>query len=211
MEIKRVELLSVGIDIGSSTSHLAFSKLVLVKDEHSPTQKFVIQDRKIVYEGEIISTPLLNGNSIDIDTLTTFLKKESKKAGIQPSDIKTGAVIVTGETAKKSNAPQIAQALSNDAGKFVAATAGPNFESLLAAMGSGAMARSADLNKTILSCDIGGGTANLAISKDGEVISTSCISVGGRLISLDSEEKINRLNSPAVKVMKTLGAELHDG
>ena len=205
MEINRVELLSVGIDVGSSTSHLVFSKLVLIKDEHSPTQRFVIRERDIVYEGEIISTPLLNGDTIDIDVLTTFFKNEFKKAGIQPSEIKTGAVIVTGETAKKCNAPQIAQALSHDAGKFVAATAGPNFESLLAAMGSGAVARSNDLNKTVLSCDIGGGTANLAISKNGEVISTSCVSVGGRLISLDSEGRINRLNRPAVKVMKHLG------
>jgi len=205
VEIKRVELLSVGIDVGSSTSHLVFSKLVLVKDEHSPTQRFVIQDREIVYEGKIISTPLQNGNTIDISALTTFFKTEFDKAGIHPDEIRTGAVIVTGETAKKSNAPQIAQSLSTDSGKFVAATAGPNFESLLAAMGSGATARSAERNSTILSCDIGGGTANLAISKNGEVISTSSVSVGGRLISLDAEGRINYLNKPAVTVMQHLG------
>ncbi|HQO77672.1 MAG TPA: ethanolamine ammonia-lyase reactivating factor EutA [Thermodesulfobacteriota bacterium] len=211
MEINRVESLSVGIDVGSSTSHLIFSKLTLIKDEHSPTQRFVIRERDIVYEGEIVSTPLLNGDAIDVDALTTFLKNEFKKAGIRPSEIKTGAVIVTGETARKCNAPQIAQALSHDAGRFVAATAGPNFESLLAAMGSGAVARSHDLNKTILSCDIGGGTANLAISKNGEVISTSCVSVGGRLISLDSEGRINRLNRPAVTVMEHLGLKYATG
>ncbi len=205
MEVKKVELLSIGIDVGSSTSHLVFSKLVLVKDEHSPTQRFDIHDRQIVYEGDILSTPLINGETIDIHTLTRFFKDEFVKAGIHAEDIQTGAVIVTGETAKKRNAPQIAEALSNDAGKFVAATAGPNFESLLAAMGSGAMARSKELNKTIVSCDIGGGTSNLAISRNGEVLSTSCISVGGRLIALDDDSRIIHLNKPAGNVMRHLG------
>jgi ethanolamine utilization protein EutA len=211
METNRVELLSIGIDVGSSTSHLVFSKLVLIRDEHSPTQRFVIEDRGVIYEGKIINTPLLNGNIIDIDTLTTFFKEECQHAGIDPADIQTGAVIVTGETAKKHNAPQIAEALSNDAGKFVAATAGPNFESLLAAMGSGATARSKEYHKTILSCDIGGGTSNLAISKNGEVVSTSCISLGGRLLFMDKEGAINRLTKPALKVMKHLGLDYKMG
>ena len=132
-----------------------------------------------MYEGRIINTPFLDDKTIDIDKLADFLKEEYKRAGIDPADIQTGAVVVTGETAKKHNAKQIVEALSNDAGKFVAATAGPNFESLIAAMGSGATTRSKDYNNTILSCDIGGGTSNIAISKNGEIISTSCISVGG--------------------------------
>ena len=205
MEINKIELLSVGIDVGSSTSHLAFSNLILIKNENSPTQRFEIKERNIIYESRIINTPFLDDHTIDMDTLTSFLKDECRRAGIDPADIQTGAVIVTGETARKHNAPQIAQALAKDAGRFVAATAGPNFESLLAAMGSGATARSKENNKTILSCDIGGGTSNLAISKNGEVLSTSCISVGGRLLALDAEGKINRRNDPAIKVMQHLG------
>jgi len=211
MEINRIELLSVGIDVGSSTSHLVFSKLILVRDEKSPTLKFQIKERKVVYEGRIIYTPLLDTNTIDIDKLTAFFKEECERAGIDTTDIQTGAVIVTGETAKKQNAPQIAEALSKDAGKFVAATAGPNFESLLAAMGSGATARSKELNKTIISCDIGGGTSNLAISKNGEVLSTSCVSIGGRLIAVDPDGKICRLNDPAVKVMRHIGMDYKMG
>ncbi|MCP4707616.1 MAG: hypothetical protein GY869_03240, partial [Planctomycetes bacterium] len=91
------------------------------------------------------------------------------------------------------------------AGRFVAATAGPNFESLIAAMGSGAATRSKDDNKTILSCDIGGGTSNIAISRNGEILSTSCLSVGGRLLGVDSEGKIWRIDEPAAKVMENLG------
>jgi ethanolamine utilization protein EutA len=211
MEIKRIELLSVGIDVGSATSHLVFSNLVLVKDEMSPTLRFNIEERKVIYEGEIIQTPLLEDKTIDVDALTAFFKREYEKAGIDPADIQTGAVIITGESAKKHNARQIAHALSKDAGKLVAATAGPNFESLLAAMGSGATARSRDQGKTILSCDIGGGTSNLAISRNGEVLSTSCIAVGGRLLAMDSEIRIRQFADPAVKVMKDIGLNYQVG
>jgi ethanolamine utilization protein EutA len=211
METKKIEILSVGIDVGSATSHLVFSNLVLLRDELSPTLRFNIEERNILYEGNIIPTPFLEDKSIDIEALTAFFKKEYAHAGIDPADIHTGAVIITGESAKKHNAPQIAQALSKDAGKLVAATAGPNFESLLAAMGSGATARSRDHKKTILSCDIGGGTSNLAVSRNGEVLSTSCIAVGGRLLALDSEIRIRRLADPAVKVMQELGLDYRLG
>jgi ethanolamine utilization protein EutA len=205
MEINEIEILSVGVDVGSSTSHLVFSNLVLKRDERSASRRFRIQERNIVYEGRIINTPLLDDDTIDIDKLTDFLKEEYRRARVDPADIQTGAVIVTGEAARKRNALQIAEALSSDAGKFVAATAGPNFESLIAAMGSGATARSKDYHKTILSCDIGGGTSNIAISKNGENISTSCISVGGRLLGVNSKGIIWRIDKPAIKVMEHIG------
>ena len=205
MEINEIEILSVGVDVGSATSHLVFSNLLLKRDERSDSRRFQIQERNIIYEGRIINTPLLDDDTIDIDKLTDFLKEEYKRAKIDSADIQTGAVVVTGETAKKHNAKQIVEALSNDAGKFVAATAGPNFESLIAAMGSGATNRSKDLNKTILSCDIGGGTSNIAISKNGEIISTSCISVGAILFGVNSEGKIWRIDEPASKVMEHIG------
>ena len=211
MEIKKVELLSVGIDVGSATSHLVFSKLLLARDEMSPTLRFNIEERTVLYEGTIIPTPFLEDKTIDIDALTAFFKEEYDRAGIEPGLIQTGAVIITGESAKKHNAPRIAEALSMEAGKLVASTAGPNFESLLAAMGSGATARSRDSGKTILSCDIGGGTSNLAISRRGEVFSTSCIAVGGRLLALDPEIRIIRLADPALEVMRHMGLDYRLG
>ena len=211
MEINEIEILSVGVDVGSSTSHLVFSNLLLKRDQRSLTRRFNIEQRTIVYEGRIVHTPLLDDNTIDILKLTDFFKEEYRRAGIDPADIQTGAVIVTGESARKQNARQIAEALSHDAGRFVAATAGPNFESLIAAMGSGAAARSKDHNKTILSCDIGGGTSNIAITVKGQNYSTSCISVGGRLLGVTPHGTIWRINPPAAKVMAHLGLNYQIG
>src|SRR5210317_1150820 len=118
MEINEIEILSVGVDVGSSTSHLVFSNLVLKKDQLSVTRRFNIQERNIIYEGRIIHTPLLDDKTIDIVRLTDFFKAEYKRAGIDPTDIQTGAVIVTGESARKQNARQIAEVLSSDSGKF---------------------------------------------------------------------------------------------
>ena len=205
MEINEIEILSVGVDVGSSTSHLVFSRLLLKRDEHSVSRRFNIEQRNVLYEGRIVNTPLLDDDTLDIEKLTGFFKEEYKRAGIDPADIQTGAVILTGESAKKQNAKHIAESLSNDIGKFVAATAGPNFESLIAAMGSGATARSKLCGNTILSCDIGGGTSNMAISRNGETISTSCISVGGRLLGVNAEGKIWRIDQPAMKLMQHLG------
>ncbi|MGD8992673.1 MAG: ethanolamine ammonia-lyase reactivating factor EutA [Desulfobacterales bacterium] len=204
METNKLDILSVGVDVGSSTSHLVFSKLLLEKDERSATRRFKIRQRQIIHEGRIMHTPMLDDKTIDINKLTKFFKAEYKHAGIQPQDIQTGAVIVTGESARKKNARQIAEALSKDTGKFVVATAGPNFESLIAAMGSGAAARSKADGKTILSCDIGGGTSNMAVIKNGQTLSTSCISVGGRLLGVGSNRKIWRIDPPARMVMQHL-------
>jgi ethanolamine utilization protein EutA len=211
MEINEIEILSVGVDVGSSTSHLVFSNLLLKRDQRSATRRFNIEQRTIVYEGRIIHTPLLDDNTLDILQLTDFFKEEYRRAGIDPAAVQTGAVIVTGESARKQNARQIAEALSHDAGRFVAATAGPNFESLIAAMGSGAAARSKKQNKTILSCDIGGGTSNLAVTVNGQTYSTSCISVGGRLLGVAHDGTIWRIDPPAAKVMAHLGLNYQTG
>jgi ethanolamine utilization protein EutA len=210
-DVNEVELLSVGVDIGSSTSHLVFSKLLLRVDERSLNRRFIIEDRNILYEGRIIDTPLLQDNTVDTTKLTDFFKKEYKRAGINPADVQTGAIIITGESAKKKNAKQIIEKLSHDTGNFVAATAGPNFESMIAAMGSGAKDRSKKYGKTILSCDIGGGTSNIAISVDGKIVSTACISVGGRLITVDSAEKIGCITEPARIVMNHLDMKYKPG
>lgn len=210
-DVEQIELLSVGVDVGSSTSHLVFSKLILNRDNKSSSRRFIVSDRKIIYEGEIIDTPLLDRETIDVENLTKFFKSEYAKASIDPEDVDTGAVIVTGETAKKQNAAIIVESLSEETGKFVAATAGPNFESMLAAMGSGMTQKSAEDQISILTCDIGGGTSNMAISVNGDVVSTACISVGGRLLAVEEDGTIWRIDEPARKVMNHLGMNYQVG
>ncbi len=211
VKTKRKELTSVGIDIGSSTSHVVFSKIVLEKDEQSKTEKFEIKERKILHSGPIHLTPFKDSRNVDFDALRNLLLNDYRNAGLRITDIDTGAVIITGETAKKENAEWIVSALAGEAGKFVAATAGPNFESVLSAYGSGAVARSADTGETIMNVDIGGGSSNIAICKEGRVIATTAINVGGRLVASDDSGTIIRLEETGKKLGELLGIELELG
>jgi ethanolamine utilization protein EutA len=211
--VEYLKILSVGIDIGSSTSHLIFSRLTLRREKSffNMSNRFILINREIIYEGNIIFTPLIDRYTIDIEAIIEFCKAEYKKAGITSEMVDTGAVIVTGETAKKQNAAEIVRRLSSESGKFVSASAGPNFESLLGAMGSGTVDLSRERQNTILNIDIGGGTSNLAISSKGDVLSTSCINVGGRLLGIDENFKIWRIDGPSEIVMEALNMDYKIG
>ena len=191
-----LSLISAGIDVGTTTSHLIFSKLKLEKLYTPRGVKFEVTEREILYKSNIILTPLLDGQIINYLELVNFLRKEYKSANISIEDIDTGAVIITGESAKKENAEELVKSLAHKAGKFVCAAAGPNFESVIAAMGSGAVKYSKNEKKVIMNIDIGGGTSNIAIIKDGTIIDAACVNVGGRLLAFDQQNKLVRIESP---------------
>jgi ethanolamine utilization protein EutA len=205
--VEYMKVLSVGIDIGSSTSHLIFSRLTLKREISlfNITNRFNLVNREIIYESSIIFTPLIDQYNIDVDAVVEFCKEEYEKAGITPEMVETGAVLVTGETAKKQNAAEIVRRLSSESGRFVSAAAGPNLESLLSAMGSGIVDQSLHSQKTHLHVDVGGGTSNLAIASNGQVLSTSCINIGGRLLGIDKDFKIWRIDGPTQFLMNELG------
>jgi ethanolamine utilization protein EutA len=210
VKTRRKELTSVGVDIGSSTSHVVFSQIVLEKNDQSRTEKFEIKERKILHSGPIHFTPFKDPDNVDFLALRDLLLADYRNAGFDVSDIDTGAVIITGETARKENAEWIVSELAGEVGKFVAATAGPNFESVLAAYGSGAVSRSAETGETVMNVDIGGGSSNIAVCKDGRVVATTAINVGGRLIAVDESNTIIRLEETGRKVgqMVCCGLEL---
>lgn len=182
----REELLSVGIDIGTSTTQLVFSKLIIENMASSYTvPRIVIVDKQIVYRSEIYFTPLKSATQIDGGKIKEIIEKEYEKADILKESIQTGAVIITGETARKENAKEVLEMLSGFAGDFVVATAGPDLESIISGKGAGAHTYSKEHNTTVVNIDIGGGTSNLAVFRRGEVIDTGCLDVGGRLIKID--------------------------
>jgi len=212
-KVEYMKVLSVGIDVGSSTSHLIFSRLTLRREISflNMSNRFYLVNREIIYESPIIFTPLIDRYTIDVEAIVEFCEEEYKKAGITREMVETGAVIVTGEASKKQNAAEIVKRLSSESGKFVSAVAGVNLESLLSAMGSGTVVQSGLRQKTILHVDIGGGTSNMAIASMGQVLCTSCINVGGRLLGIDNEFRIWRIDGPSQFVMKEKGMNYQIG
>lgn len=176
-------LLSVGVDVGTTSTQMVVSQL-LIENRASgfAVPEMEISDRKILYRSPVYFTPLVEGTLVDGGKIRAIVENEYRKAGITRGEVDTGAVIITGETSRKENARTVVKALSEYAGDFVVAAAGPDLESILAAKGAGAVEYSRDTGKTVLHMDIGGGTSNLALIRDGKICRTGCLNVGGRLI-----------------------------
>ena len=184
-------LLSVGLDVGTTTTQLIFSELAIENRAGSFTvPEMAITDRKILYKSAVHFTPLLDESHVDGGALRELISREYALAGISREAVDTGAVIITGESSRKENAETVLRELSGFAGDFVVATAGPDLESVLAAKGAGAAARSRDTGETLVHMDIGGGTSNLSLIRGGRIESTGCLNVGGRLVKFDPSRRI---------------------
>lgn len=178
---------SVGIDIGTSTTQLIFSRLTIENLASSYTvPRISIVKKEVIYRSEIYFTPLLSKTEIDADKVKDIIQKEYEKAGIKPEDLQTGAVIITGETARKKNANSVLSSLSSLAGDFVVATAGPDLESVLSAKGAGTDQLSEETREVIANVDVGGGTSNIAFFHKGTLQGTSCLDIGGRLVKVEN-------------------------
>ncbi len=185
------KLCSVGLDVGTSTTQLIVSQLTVENRASGfAVPEMEIAQREILYKSPVHFTPLLDESRVDGDQLRVLVEQEYKNAGITPEHVDTGAVIITGETSRKENAREVLRVLSAFAGDFVVATAGPDLESVLSAKGAGAADFSRDTGKTVLHMDIGGGTSNLSLIREGKIVATGCLNVGGRLIKREKNGRI---------------------
>jgi ethanolamine utilization protein EutA len=207
------DLLSVGVDVGTTTTQIVFSRLNL-QDVSRAGQipRINITDRKIIYQSPIVFTPLIDFETIDADRLNEIVRHEYSTAGVDPSQVETGAVIITGETAKKRNADEILRALSGLAGEFVVSVAGPNVESLIAGKGAGAAEYSQKNYATVTNVDIGGGSANSATFRSGNLIGAAAMNYGGRILEIEnSTGRVRHIAEPATHILADIGLSLQVG
>ncbi len=200
-------VLSVGVDIGSSTSHLVFSRIVLERLD----ARYVVTERESFYQSDILLTPYAAEDEIDAHTLGTFIDKQYKDAKIDPDEIDTGALILTGVAVRRKNARAIGELFARQAGRMVAVSAGDSLESVMAAHGSGAVARSIRSGAAVMNVDVGGGTAKIAVCADGKVIDVTALDIGARLVVLDEERHIARLEEAGRRFGAELGLKLETG
>jgi ethanolamine utilization protein EutA len=207
-EQETIELRTVGIDIGSSTSHLLFARVTLKRQSQDLSSRFVVIDRQVIWRSPIMLTPFLPDGTIDAKELEHFVHHAYHDAGLRRADIDSGAVILTGEAIKQKNARAIDEIFAQESGKFVCATAGHKLESILAAHGSGAAALSKRRGACALHVDVGGGTTKLALIDKGEIVSVAAFAVGGRLLARDSAGAWTRVDDSARLVARELGISL---
>jgi ethanolamine utilization protein EutA (predicted chaperonin) len=208
---ENVELSTIGIDIGSSTSHLLFAKVLLQRQSQGLSSRFVVVHRQVIWRSPIMLTPFLPDGTIDAGRLGAFIADCYREAGFTRDDVDSGAVILTGEAIKRRNAQAIDELFAAEAGKFVCATAGHKLECTLAAYGSGAVKLSKERSECILHVDIGGGTTKLALIDKGAFVGVAAFAVGGRLIAADEEGDFTRIDDSARLVADALGIGIDAG
>jgi ethanolamine utilization protein EutA len=200
-------MLSVGIDVGTTTTQIVFSRLVLA-DTSRPGQipRIGITAREVLYQSPILFTPLADRETVDAARLTELARREYAAAGVDPRQVETGAVIITGEAAKKKNADEILRALAGLAGEFVVTVAGPHVESLISGRGSGAAQYAQSHYTTATNVDIGGGSANSAMFKSGALIAAAAMNYGGRIVEIEhGSGRIRHLAQPAQHILNDCG------
>lgn len=206
------DILSVGIDIGTSTTQLVFSRLKMENTTgYFSVPRVSIVAKELVYRSEIYLTPLRTATLIDADGVRKIAEMEYRKAGYRPTDVDTGAVIITGESARKENAALVIEKMSDFAGEFVVSTAGPDLESVIAGKGSGAFSYSKDNDCTVVNLDIGGGTTNIVLFDGGETRGLCCFDIGGRLIRFEEDGRVSRIAPSAEKIIRAVGAQIAVG
>ncbi|HBV85430.1 MAG TPA: ethanolamine ammonia lyase-activating protein [Desulfosporosinus sp.] len=204
---------SVGIDIGTTTTQLVISQLTIENTASgSLVPRVEITQKEVIHRSQIYFTPLLDRDLINAVAVSKILESEYQAAGLTSEMIDTGAVIITGETAKKENAKAIIDALAGFAGDFVVATAGANLEAIYAGKGSGAALYSAQRHQVVVNIDVGGGTSNYATFHEGKAVDSSCINVGGHLIEFDRQgDRITYISEPAKIALQITGERLQVG
>ncbi|MBE6477451.1 MAG: ethanolamine utilization protein EutA [Propionibacteriaceae bacterium] len=185
------DLVSIGIDVGTTTTQVVLSRLTITRRGRAGAiPRLDVGAREVLYQSEPVITPLNSPEEIDVDALLGLVRAEIARSGISPERIETGAVIITGESARKHNSEAILRGLADVAGDFVVTVAGPNLESQIAGRGSGACDWSASHYCAVVNVDIGGGSANAAVFSAGNHVSSSAAMVGGRQVLLDPESGV---------------------
>jgi len=203
-------LTSVGIDIGSSTSHLMFSQLLIGYPSLYQRRPQVLE-RRVIARSPILLTPFTGDWNIEAEPIKKLVDSTFEEAGLTRRQIDTGAVIITGEAARRANARRIAELFSDDAGRFVCATAGPTLETVMAAHGSGAVIKSREEGLTLLNVDLGGGTTKISVIDGGRIQDTTAINIGARLVAYDDSGTVTRVEKAGHRFLNDLGNELQIG
>jgi ethanolamine utilization protein EutA len=210
----QVKLVSVGIDVGSATTQVVFSEIIMRRLGRELSSRYVVVARELLHASRVHLTPYAESDSgprIDECAIRGIVAEGFREAGMTRAEVDSGAVILTGEATRRHNARAIADALAAESGNFVCVTAGHHIEATLAAHGSGAVAHSQRSGGAVLNIDMGGGTTKFTVAESGKVVSTAAMHIGGRLIAQGVSGELVRLEPMAQEIADHLGFRWHLG
>ena len=113
-EEETLQLTSVGVDIGSSTSHLVFSRLELTLEG----SRYRVSKREVINESQILLTPYVDDTRIDVEALEKFINDQYTAAKIRREEVDTGALILTGVAVQTAQRPRHRRTVRPGSGKI---------------------------------------------------------------------------------------------
>ena len=201
-------LKSVGIDIGSSTSHLVFSRsdLTAAGSVALGTLQSHGND-KVLFRSQIMLTPYLSGTLIDVEKMQQFIENAYREARLKPEDIDTGAVIITGEALKKENAQPIVEYFAQVCRKIHLRGGGaqPRGAPRRLRFAAPSISRRASTRpSSMLTWEAA--RRSSALIEHGDVTQTAAINIGARLIAFDASDVVTRIEDAGSTLMHELGS-----
>ncbi|MGA2392141.1 MAG: ethanolamine ammonia-lyase reactivating factor EutA [Candidatus Lustribacter sp.] len=203
-ELDAVRLRTFGLDIGTATTQVVLSQLVLARLPGTLSSAFTVVERHVRYCSPVHLTAFEADGRIDAQRLRAVVSDALAAGTFSRNEIDCGAVIVTGEAAARDNAQVVAGAVAAVAGDFVCVVAGHHLEAVLAAHGSRAVEASRQAHARILNVDIGGGTTKFSAIAGGTITATAALHVGGRLAAFDAGCLV-RLEPVCARIAAALG------
>lgn len=209
--LESVPLVSMGIDVGSSGTQIAFSRLLMRGPGEPLAMRRHAAEKQTLYISPVSLTPFKGPHEIDAQRLRAIIDRAFDAVGVTPDDIETGVVILTGEAMARGNAEAITHMLAEDLGELVTATAGHHMEAMLAAYGSGAVKRSIEQGATIVNIDIGGGTTKVSRIVEGRIEACGAIAIGGRQLAWSRDDMIVRCDESMRPFLRRAGLDWNLG
>ncbi len=195
----------VGLDCGTTTSCLVVAKGRLTTGALGCVDVTHVEE---CFRSEVVFTPY-QGRRIDAERLAAYLDRWLADAGVVPQEIFSGGALITGLAAQRDNATAIREMLGTRlADAVLAATDAPRLEAWLAFMGNCHKLSQTHTETPILNVDIGGGTTNLALGINGQVLATGSLLVGARHLQFDpGSYRLAGLSQLAGRLLGRLGIQ----
>jgi ethanolamine utilization protein EutA len=174
--VKTVQLL--GLDFGTTTSGAVIASANLVRN--TVTGRMELSQVAEQFRSELVFTPY-EEDRLDERRIEEHLDSWLKAGGVKQEDLFSGGALLTGLTAQADNAAGLIGLIRRRLGDALVASANdPCLESWLAFMGSCAGLSRRFTDRPIINLDIGGGTTNLDLGLNSEVLATGCLFIGAR-------------------------------
>jgi ethanolamine utilization protein EutA len=206
------KIYTLGMDIGTTTTQLVICELVVenLTCSYLSVEPKVLS-RQLIYQSPISITPMYDSYHLNETELMALFFKFIDESRVDIKQIKTGAVIITGESSLKENASTLIHGIADSTGEFIVATAGADLEAILAGCGSGVRDISYKQNEVLTNIDIGGGTTNIVNFSSGEAMDTLTLHIGGRLLKIDVQLKVTYLSPVLKKLLRSKDISIEEG